>query len=466
MKKILLPSLVAVAMAVSSCDDKLDITPKGMTTLDNVADLELLLNQEYGFGSGPLNDIGMVCNDGFPAWYDMAELVASPTTLEYAYVKYDESIDRATIAESDSRYNGLYKQIYYCNVITEKAPEATGSDAVRNVIIAEAKIKRAYFHYLLVNIYAKQYDEATAAQLGGVPYVDFVNMETNKDKNTIAEVYAGILNDCSDDVIAALPDKTGVMRADKAFGNAVRAKVFMQMKRYDEAAHYAEAALRYNNNLENRSSTMTTESWELPWDSNNNYLYVGGGVRVSLTYTCMSKELAALFSPDDFVRKYEIGWNGMPTWEDSAVEYAYSGGMIYTAFSNVIFNNYGIRTEDMYYLLAETNIRAGRVDDGLNYVDMVQMRRIDGYQALKGIGLSQAQAMKKMQEAKKVEMYGTYNNFFDCKRWNTEADYRTSITRDLGEYGTYTLSPDSPLWVMPFPANATRYNPTLTQNYL
>lgn len=465
MKKILLPALVGATLALTSCDDKLDITPKGMTTLDNVADLELLLNQEYAFGSGPLNDIGMVCNDGFPAWYDMSELLASPLTLEYAYVTYDESIDRATIAESDSRYNALYRQIYYCNVITDKAPDATGSDAVRNLIIAEARIKRAYFHYLLVNIYARQYDEATAAQLGGVPYVNYINMEDTKEKNTIAEVYANILEDCSDDVIAALPDKTNVMRADKAFGNAVRAKVLMQMKRYDEAASYAAAALRYNNNLENRSATMTTESWELPWDNSNNYLYAGGGARVSLTYTCMSKELAALFSPDDFIRKYETGWNSLPTWEDAAVEYAYPGGLIYTAFSNVIFNNYGIRTEDMYYLLAETSIRSGQIDDGLNYVDMVQMRRIDGYTALKGSGLSMTQAMKKMQEAKKVEMYGTYNNFFDCKRWNTESDYRTTITRDLGDKGTYSISPDSPLWVIPFPANATRYNPSLTQNY-
>ena len=466
MKKIILTSLIASALAVTSCDDKLDITPKGMTTLDNVADLELLLNQEYGAGNGPLDDIGMVCNDGFPAWYDMAELLASPTTLQYAYVTWNEEMDRATLAETDSRYSGLYRQIYYCNVITEKAPEATGSDAVRNLILAEAKVKRAYFHYLLVNMYARQYDEATASQLGGVPYVDYVNMEINKDKNTIAEVYDYILADCSDDVIAGLPDYVPeVFRADKAFGNAVRAKILFQMKRYDEAARYAEAALRYNNNLENRSATMSTSSWELPWDSRNNYLHIGGGARVSLTYTCMSKELAALFSPDDYIRKYEIGWNGLATWEDSAVEYAYPGGLIYTAFSNVIFNNYGIRTEDMYYLLAETNIRAGKIDDGLNYVDQVQLRRIDCYVPLKGTGLNMAQAMKKMQEAKKVEMYGTYNNFIDCKRWNTEPDYRASITRDLGEYGTFTISPDSPLWVMPFPANATRYNPSLTQNY-
>lgn len=465
MKKIILTSLIATALAVTSCDDKLDITPKGESILDKVADLELLLNQEYGAGQGPLDDIGMVCNDGFPAWYDMAELLASPTTLQYAYVTWNEDMDRATLAESDSRYNELYKHIYYSNIIIDKAPEATGSDAVRNVIIAEAKVKRAYFHYLLVNIYARQYDESTAA-LGGVPYVDFVNMEVNKDKHTIAEVYDRILADCSDDVIAALPDYVPeVFRADKAFGNAVRAKVLFQMKRYAEAAVYAEAALRYNNNLENRSATMSTSSWELPWDNRNNYLHIGGGARVSICFTCMSKELAALFSPDDFIRKYEVGWNGRSTWEDSAVEYAYPGGLIYTSFSNVIFNNYGIRTEDMYYLLAETNIRGGKVDDGLDYVDKVLVRRIDGYTPLKGTGLSQAQAMKNMQEAKKIEMYGTYNNFFDCKRWNTETEYRTTLTRDLGEYGSFTISPESPLWVMPFPANATRYNPSLTQNY-
>ncbi|MCM1051424.1 MAG: RagB/SusD family nutrient uptake outer membrane protein [Paenibacillus sp.] len=466
MKKIILPSLIAMALAVSSCDDKLDITPKGMTTLDNVADLELLLNQEYGAGDSPLADIGMVCNDGFPAWNDMAGLLASPTTLQYAYVTWNEEMDRATLAETDSRYSGLYQLIYYSNVITEKAPDASGSDVVRNLIIAEAKVKRAYFHYLLVNIYARQYEEATAAQLGGVPYVDYVNMEVNKDKNTVAEVYDRILADCSDDVIAGLPDYVPeVFRADKAFGNAVRAKVLFQMKRYDEAATYAEAALDYNNNLENRSSAMTTSSWALPWDSRNNYLHIGGGARVSLTYTCMSKELASLFSPDDYIRKYEIGWDGMPTWSDSAVEYAYPGGLIYTSFGDVMFNNYGIRTEDMYYLLAETNIRAGKIDEGLDYVDKVQMRRIEEYIPLKGTGLSQPEAMKKMQEAKKVEMYGTYNSFFDCKRWNTESEYRATITRDLGEYGTFTLSPESPLWVMPFPANATRYNPSLTQNY-
>ncbi len=43
--------------------------------------------------------------------------------------------------------------------------------------------------------------------------------------------------------------------------------------------------------------------------------------------------------------------------------------------------------------------------------------------------------------------------------------YIEDAAHNLGALGTYTLSPQSPLWVQPFPANATRYNPTLTQNF-
>lgn len=34
-----------------------------------------------------------------------------------------------------------------------------------------------------------------------------------------------------------------------------------------------------------------------------------------------------------------------------------------------------------------------------------------------------------------------------------------------GETKTYSIAPDSKLWVFPFPANAVRNNKKLTQNY-
>ena len=40
---LLLPALL---LLITGCENKLDIIPKGKTTLSKVADLELLLNQE------------------------------------------------------------------------------------------------------------------------------------------------------------------------------------------------------------------------------------------------------------------------------------------------------------------------------------------------------------------------------------------------------------------------------------
>lgn len=465
MKNIIYPVLAAFALAFTACDDKLEFTPKGQTTLDNLADLELLLNQEYQVGGGTFEDLCLVSNDGYPAWTHVSELIASPNSLNYAYVRYDESIDRASLTKEDSRYNNLYKYIYYSNVVTEKADEATGDELTRARLVAEARVKRAYFHYLLVNIYAAQYDESTAASLGGVPYVDYINMEQVKEKHTVAEVYSRILDDCAESVISNLPDANGdVCRADKAFGFGVRAKVLMQMKRYDEAEACARKAIIYNKTLENRSSVAATGDWDVPKNSENNYLYMYGGVPVNIAYTCLSKETAALMSHDNYLYKYPMSWSGGPALYDGEDETGVPGSIVFGIFGGY-WNNYGVRTEDMFFILAETCIRDGRVDEGLEFVDRVQSGRIEGYSPLNGTGLTADRAMKEMQDAKRLECYGTYNNFFDLKRWNTEPDYRTTVTRDLGEYGTYSIAPDSPLWIMPFPSNATRYNPTLTQNY-
>jgi hypothetical protein len=54
-------------------------------------------------------------------------------------------------------------------------------------------------------------------------------------------------------------------------------------------------------------------------------------------------------------------------------------------------------------------------------------------------------------------------HFIFCKRWSQLDDMKETFTRTLvGQ--TFTLTPDSKLWVFPFPGNARDNNPNLTQN--
>ena len=349
------------------------------------------------------------------------------------------------------------------NVVISKMDDATGNSANKALYIAEARMVRAYLHWLLVNIYAKQYDDATAEDEGGIPYVVNTDVSEEKTKLSLAETYRRILEDCSDEVIAQLPQKnTNVERVDQAFGNAVRAKVLMQMKHYAEALPYAQASLRLNNTIEDRSAIVESMTWSLPQTAENNLLYIGAGTRVSPTFTTIMPETYALFEEGDYVINYDLmgGWSVMMGEMFSGI----SGSALYQGW-DTWGNPWGIVTDHMYYVAAECLIRTGKIQEGLQMVDRVRAKRVENYEPFAQGNPSEQEAMAMMQRAKWVECIASYENFFDCKRWNTEANYKRTITRNLGSYGTFTLSPESPLWVLPFPANATRYNPSLTQNY-
>ena len=467
MKKIVLGALLALSAA--ACDDRLDFTPKGQTTLNTLADLELLLNQNWGLDT-PISSLCVVCNEAYGYAANVINTYEQKNTVEYAMLFYDENVDRAALTTTDANYAGAYRYINYMNVLLDKIDDVEGSEAEKAPIAAEAHIMRAYMHWLLVNMYARQYDAATAAEDGGIPYVTDIDVTAQKTKLIVQQVYDNILVDCADEYINALPDQhDNVTRGDKAWGNAVRAKVLMQMKRYDEALPYALTAISYNDNLQDRSTILQTNDWVLEERDPSNYVFIDAGM-MSPFCEVLSLESADCFEEGDYVNDYAymmgMAAEGNECWNTSMGEMT-SGipgtPMCYGMSANV--NNYGITADRMHYTAAECYIRTGQIDEGLDLVNQVRQLRIhpDNYQPF--TATTEAEAMTQLQRAKWIECIATYENFFDCKRWNTEENYRRTITRTIPDLGTFTLAPDSPLWIFPFPANAVRYNSSLTQNY-
>lgn len=468
MKKIL--GFISIFLVMlTACDDKLDILPLGKTTLDNVTDIETLLNQRWLINEP--SDLLTVCDATYKRMNQLSTTMANKNEIAYALVNYDETINRADLTPKDTKYSGMYSYINYANVVISKTPAASGDETLKPRIIAEAKILRAWFHFLLVNIYARQYDEATAADLGGIAYVDNTNVQEQKKKLSVKEVYEKILEDCSDDVIARLNKQTVVdpCRFGADFGYGVRARVLFQMKRYDEALKYANLAMSVNHEIEDRSGIASTGVWELWESAPNNYLHISAD-------NSNIGEFGFIITPPSTFEKYEDGdyvkdfiagpynWN-----EEYGAMYGYEGCM-FSYIWDVHFNTWGLRTEQMCYIAAESLIRQGKIKEGLEMVDKVRINRIHPsfYQAFadKADGsMSEAAAMTLLRDAKLIEMIPSFEPFFDAKRWNSEPDYRADYTRDLGPYGTRTITPDSPLWVFPFPGTATNYNSSLTQNY-
>ena len=465
MKKILL--YVSLLLVLTSCEDKLDITPKGQTVLNTLEDLTNLLNQEYNLGT-PIEDLCVICNEAYSFTENVNLILSQPNTLACAYLSYNEETDRAGLTTEDSRYAAIYQYINYMNVIIDKIDDVEGEAYLKEQVEAEAHIMRAYLHWLAVNIYAKQYDEATAAEEGGIAYVTDLEVTNQKMKLTLQKVYENILTDCDEKYIDVLPDEApNVTRAGKAWGYAVRAKVLMQMKKYDEALPYALKSIEYQNNIEDRSVIVELSDWYLEKTAPNNLIYIGG--MVSPFCEVLSIESATLFEQGDYVKDYAYMFGmvapGFEVWNSTYGESM--GGVKGTLFfygMSSYTNIFGITTERMYYTAAECYIRTNQIDEGLELVNTVREYRIhpDYYEEFKAS--TEEEAMTLLQKAKWIECISTYENFFDCKRWNSEEKYKRTITRQLPT-GTYSIDPDSPLWIFPFPANAVRYNSSLTQNY-
>ena len=462
----LLAKGVGLLLLFCSCEHQLDIVPKGKVTLSTVSELELLLNQEYQLGDLPADNLGIICGETVGMFDQVSSVLSQKNTCKYAYMAYDESVDRATLTPSDDRYNGLYRNINYMNTVITKMDEATGDASRKPSLVAEARVMRAYFHWLAASIYARQYDAATAATDGGIAYVTSTEVTETKAKRTLAEVYDMILDDVSDEVIAQLPADRGsmVMRGDRAWGNAVRAMVLLQMKRYADALPYAQEAIRLRPQMFDRSTIKTNGAWTQDQSTDNNFLYMSGaGIRVSPTMTMLTAETAALFEDGDYVLRYDTpnGWS-------TSYGKSYSGldGILMYMGWGAQCNVYGLTSEQLHYVAAECLIRTGQITQGLQLVDQVRALRVENYEPFATRGITtEAEAMALMQRAKWIECIATPFNYLDVKRWNSEEAYARTVSHRLGSHGTFRLPPTSSLWIQPFPANAIRYNETLKQNY-
>ena len=467
MKKSYITLFLTLLAVLTSCDDKLDITPRGFSTLNTVDDLGAVLNREWRIYDWDFNH-EMLTGNIFAYYKTPAEVYAVKNSVEYAFIFGDESVDRIALCEDDSRYSEIYENIMHCNIVAEKMADAEGDDYKKNRFIAQARILRAWFHFIAVNLWAAQYDPATAASTGGIAYVDNIDFGAQKTKLTVAEVYDRILADCTDDLIACL-DPTPVndpFRFEADFGYAVRARVLFQMKRYDEAADYARKAIAVNPTIEDRSTIVSKGTWESTFDAPHHYMFILSNFVTNfseISGKTLTPEFMSLYEQGDYVRYYSRA-DDWESYDDVLV--GPKGSMFYTPQGAPRFNVWGIRAEQMYYVLAESLIRTGHIDDGLDQVDKVRKYRIHPqyYTPFKGTVTTEKDAMALLSAAQTVECILSIENYLDCKRRNTEPDYATDIIHHIDDLGDHTIRPGSPLWIYPFPMNATNFNPSLTQN--
>ena len=454
-------------LTVSSCDDYTEITPKGALVIETPEQfLELVSLPNRGY---PINNFQYLSDD---QWMREANVIGRTPNIDILNFTFDESVDRVSLLTGSSFYNQAYSYINRWNTIISLVDESKGDGNVKQLAKAEAKIFRAYDHFLLVNTYAKGYDPNTAATDGGICIMDKFDLEAQPSKSTVAEVYNFIQRDIEDALPYLQEKPKDVYHPSLAFAYAFKAKVHLFKREIAKAQEAAEKSLSYNNqifDLVAYSKQGGPTAVAVPAASNIevlSYMYMTGYNEMNFAQSyIISPELRTLFGTND--GRFNLFFNSTSTTNlDQGSGTAYWG----TQYTRFFYPTVGMKTTEVYLILAECYARENRFSESVDVLNTLRAKRILSGTVNLEVPTTRKETMELVINERRKELLLGFNRFFDLKRLNTETEYAKTITRVFPIVNktvpqkTYTLQPNSRLYIIPFPLSVLQKNPKLTLN--
>lgn len=467
MKKYIAIIFSAVMMLMSSCNDYIDVLPKGMRIPTTLQDFEALMRNEYSANYLACAQAPYLLNDKFVG----TNACRNQDNLTTCHYMWKEDRDRTLLnASTEDVFDNGYGIIGVMNTIIENAPGATdATDVEKNEVLAYAYAVRAFVLFQIVNYYADAYDPVKAEATPGVPLIYSANLNAPWHQGSVKEVYDQILSDFNKSIELGVPEKAmTAVQPDRGAVEAGLARVYLSMREYDKALAHAEAALdrnsslfdwndfyaRYKDRVDNPDDYNRITS---PMDHVNveNYWFCSGNGNPN--YPCsdidIPEERRAMFEPGDV--------RALCRWK----KYQSQADVYYRGMLTGYYNLSGIATPEVYLIKAECQVRKGNITDGLETLDTVRKTRLAPDSYTPSAASDEGEAIAKIRRAKADELINSIYPFIDAKRLNAEGKYTVTLTKTFDDKA-YTLSPTSHLWTMVFPANAINRpgNGTLTQN--
>ena len=476
MKKSIIYIVALLTFSTTSCDNYIDITPKGAVTIDSARQYyELVVNPMRSYYP---SSFALLSDD---AWAKESDIIGYESlSSDGINFTFNEKADRTLLADNNL-YENMYSNILRSNLIIDNIDDAPGSPELKALAKAEARVFRAWDHFLAVNTFAKAYDPATAGQDGGVCIMDHYDLEAVPAKATVAAVYDFIIRELEESVALLEEKPENIYHPNRAYGYALLAQVRLFHRDWEQARDAALKSLALNAQLadyiaindaggvarytrynrDNNPEVLSYMWLASCWTSEQVTYY---------KYGMISPELKNLFEADDL--RYSLflrdTGNSILNYFDMG-----SGAAIWTPATTTERFTYmavGTRTAEVYLTLAEAYARLDDLDSAVDYVNRLRSKRINRADYQLPTPGTQKDMMDQIILERRKELLFGFHRFFDLKRFNLEPAYAKTITRTFPvvtqtvPQQTYTLQPNSRLYIIPFPHSARDKNPNLTLN--
>ncbi|UEG48505.1 RagB/SusD family nutrient uptake outer membrane protein [Ferruginibacter lapsinanis] len=489
-KLIIISGVFAVLVTSAGCKKFLDKEPDNRAKLNSPEKVSQLLasaypqNNYYPMAEVSSDNVGDCITDenGVPSW---------STLLNNLYFYEDnKGVDEDG---PESYWFGCYKAIAAANLALEtiaKVPDPQNYQAQKG----EALVARAYAHFMLVNFFAKFYNESTADTDPGIPYVtEPENVSIKKyDRKTVKYVYDMIQKD----LFAGIPLIVNEAYAKpkyhftKTAANAFAARYYLYKQEYDSVIKYATASIAENSFAANlrpwNNTTVGVGYTTLDLNGNNSLsvVYTQPDQKANLLLVETNSWWWRLSSFGRFSLTTDIASSLTSNVPVSGGPWSFSTGsyvqghpvlskveeyFVETSIGSGIGNGWEMvplfSTEEVLFNLAEAYTYKGETAKAISLLNTYLSTRIDGYVA--GYNIDEASikgyyGVTDIQEGliytildyKQSEFLQEGMRWFDIIRYGIEVTHEELDATGQHVVRTKTLTADDPHKVFQIPVTA------------
>ncbi|MGB3585530.1 MAG: RagB/SusD family nutrient uptake outer membrane protein [Tunicatimonas sp.] len=371
------------------CDDYLEENPDNRVELNTLNKAAQLLTNAYSDGGY-----------NFVEWMgDMVTFTRGTTKLDKHNQAYEWAIIDDFTQDTPTYYwNQTYQAIAHANEVLAIVDQLPGEEDRRRAVKGEALLIRAYGHFMLVNLFAKHYDEATAASDPGVPYV------LQPEKNFIAQYERASVQEVYDqvegDLLAGLElvndsfyANSGKYHFTRNAALAFASRFYLFKRDYQSCINYSSQMLGANPSVFVKDIAAINDQTINVEDYIRQYTSPSDPSNLLLMRKITSFQVNVGYWPDNAIYSERLFGNNPFNAEDVRVESLFQWGEngLYTAKFELLFErssltantgfNYTIvvpfRGEEVLLNRAESYALLGQLDEAVADLQTLLDKRYD-----------------------------------------------------------------------------------------
>jgi tetratricopeptide (TPR) repeat protein len=428
---------IAFCCCCMGCKKYLDIKPDTalaipVTATDFQALIDNIAIMNFGPGGGEISSGDYYLTDA-----DYNALTTDDYKRGYIWQK-----DHVFSILGNNDWYSIYRPIFTCNTVLEgisKADISPADQSIYNDVKGQAYYIRAQAFYQAADLWAPAYDDTGADTQLGIPIRLGTDFNQKSVRSTVAQSYIQIVGDLKSAIPLLPPNPIHPIRASKTAAYALLARVYLAMRKYDNAGKYADSSLQIASTLIDYNKLSVSAAF--PFTLFNVEVIretkMPTPAPLSNAVAKIDPQLYASYADNDLRKKLYFKANSSGTFSFKG---SYEG-------SRNLFS--GVAIDEMYLIRAECYARSGKLNEALADINGLLIKRYKTGTFTPIVSTDAVTILNDVLSERRKELLMRGLRWMDLKRLNKEG-YKITLNRQVNGT-TYSLPPNDLRYALSIP---------------